>query len=335
METSPLITIKDLQKVIDQQTALEIEVLTVSPGEIAAVTGPVDSGKDILLELLTGKARPTLGEVRLAGVDPAGQREEFSERVGVQFAEENLYLRQSALSNLTFYSRLYRLPKTRVTEVLTQIGLADDADTPVAKLSSSLARRVALGRAILHKPQALILVEPFAKADDDTVALMKKIIRQQLKAGAAALIVAEDSAHLQEICNRVYRLEKGRVVEEYSPAEKREAAFPFMVPAKLEGKVALVNPAEIFFVTVQDDRTYLQTADEQLPTQFTLTELEQRLSRSGFFRAHRSYLVNLQHVKEVIPYTRDSYSLRLKDPGNTEIPLSKSAARELKELLGY
>jgi ABC-2 type transport system ATP-binding protein len=59
------------------------------------------------------------------------------------------------------------------------------------------------------------------------------------------------------------------------------------------------------------------------------------LARSGFFRAHRSYLVNLQHVKEVIPYTRNSFSLRLDDPQNTEIPLSKSAAGELRELLGY
>jgi ABC-2 type transport system ATP-binding protein len=63
--------------------------------------------------------------------------------------------------------------------------------------------------------------------------------------------------------------------------------------------------------------------------------MEERLSRSGFFRAHRGYLVNLQHVKEVIPFTRNSFSLRLNDPDNTEIPLSKSAASELSDLLGY
>ncbi|MBN2392497.1 MAG: LytTR family transcriptional regulator DNA-binding domain-containing protein, partial [Anaerolineae bacterium] len=54
-----------------------------------------------------------------------------------------------------------------------------------------------------------------------------------------------------------------------------------------------------------------------------------------FFRAHRSYLVNLQHVKEVIPYTRNSFSLILNNEAETEIPLSKSAAAELRELLGY
>jgi ABC-2 type transport system ATP-binding protein len=103
----------------------------------------------------------------------------------------------------------------------------------------------------------------------------------------------------------------------------------------MEDKIALVNPADILFVEAQDGRAFLKTAGERLPTQFTLSELEQRLSRSGFFRAHRSYLVNLQHVIEVIPYTRNSYSLRLDDPDDTTIPLSKSAAAELRELLGY
>ena len=108
-----------------------------------------------------------------------------------------------------------------------------------------------------------------------------------------------------------------------------------MVPARSNDKIVLVDPAEILYIFAQDDHTYLQTLDERLPTQFTLTELEKRLSLSGFFRAHRAYLVNLQQVKEVIPYTRDSFSLRLKDPVGTKVPLSKSAERELRELLGY
>ena len=108
-----------------------------------------------------------------------------------------------------------------------------------------------------------------------------------------------------------------------------------MIPARAEDKIILIDPAEILYAFAQEDRTYLQTLDERLPTQFTLAELEKRLSRSGFFRAHRAYLVNLQQVKEVIPYTRDSFSLRLKDAAETKIPLSKSAERELRELLEY
>jgi ABC-2 type transport system ATP-binding protein len=96
-----------------------------------------------------------------------------------------------------------------------------------------------------------------------------------------------------------------------------------------------VNPTDILYADVEGGRAFLQTAEGRLPTQFTLSELDQRLGRSGFFRAHRGYLVNLQHVKEVIPYTRNSFSLRLDDAAGTKIPLSKSAAAELRELLGY
>ena len=127
----------------------------------------------------------------------------------------------------------------------------------------------------------------------------------------------------------------GQIVDTFRPGEEQRADLPFMIPAKQEGKVDLVDPSDILFVMAQDDRAFLQTAEDLLPTQFTLAELEKRLSRSGFFRAHRSYLVNLQHVKEVIPFTRNSFSLRIKNAEGTLIPLSRSAAAELREILGY
>ena len=79
-----------------------------------------------------------------------------------------------------------------------------------------------------------------------------------------------------------------------------------MIP-NLQDKVALVNPVDILYAEADKGRAFLKTADARYPTQFTLTELEERLARSGFFRAHRGYLVNLQHIKEVITYTRNSF----------------------------
>jgi ABC-2 type transport system ATP-binding protein len=148
------------------------------------------------------------------------------------------------------------------------------------------------------------------------------------------MIFAHDAEYLEMLCDTVYRLDQGRIIDSFNPREQQRQR-PFMVPARGEEKIILIDPADILYVFAQDDRTYLQTSEEHLLTQFTLAELEKRLSRSGFFRAHRAYLVNLQQVKEVIPYTRDSFSLRLKDTAGTEIPLSKSAERELRELLGY
>ena len=148
-------------------------------------------------------------------------------------------------------------------------------------------------------------------------------------------ILTDDDRYLTSICNRIHTLAQGRLTASYNPDDERRLDMPFKIPARLEDKVALVNPSDIFFVVAEQSRTFLQTTEGRLPTQFTLTELEQRLSRSGFFRAHRAYLVNLQHVTEVIPYTRNSFSLRLGDGEGTKIPLSKSTAAELRELLGY
>lgn len=329
-----MIELTDLQKILDHGTAIDIPSLEVKAGEVAALVGPVDSGKDVLFQLLTGRIQPTAGSVRLAGVDPYHERGAFSRQVGVLFSDDNLYKRLSVLSNLQFYSRLHRLPKTRAAEVLEQIGLADHAHTSVEKLSPGLSKRLALGRALLANPKVLLLAEPFAGCEQVSITLIGQVVRRQAEAGVAALVFAQDIAGLEKFCETVYRLDQGRIVESYDPREEQRHR-PFMIPARSNDKIVLVDPAQILYVFAQDDRAYLQTVNERLLTQFTLAELEKRLSRSGFFRAHRAYLVNLQQVKEVIPYTRDSFSLRLKDSTETEIPLSKSAERELRELLGY
>ena len=330
-----MIQLKNLQKVINQKTVIDIDSLTVKAGEIAGLVGPVGSGKGTLFELLTGRSRPTMGEVRLGGIDPFIEKGPFSRKVGVLFSEDNLYQRLSARGNLRFYSRLRRIPISRTAEVLAQVGLADQADTIVGKLPSGLARRLALGRAILNDPEILLLVNPYAKCDDTSISLLGKLMRQLADNGATLLIIAEDSTNLTSLCDVVYRIDQGRIVEVYKPEKEQRSGLPFMIPARLEEGIALVNPADILYVEAQDNRTFLRTPDDYLPTQFTLTELEKRLARSGFFRAHRSFLVNLQHVKEVIPYTRDTYILKLRDLDGTNIPLSKSAARELRELLDY
>lgn len=329
-----MIELENLQKVIDRNLVIDIEALTVKAGEVVALVGPMGCGKAQLFELLIGKSRPTVGTLRLAGVDPS-DRHPFSRRVGVLFSEDNLYKRQSPRANLVFHCRLRGLPKARATEVLAQVGLADHANAKLDKLPPGLARRLAFGRAILHGPKVLLLAEPFAKCDEATIALLSRLIRQQAEDGVAVLILADDAANLAALCDTIHVLNQGRIVESYAPGEERQAALPFKIPARLEDKVVLVNPPDILYAIAESGRAFLQTPEGRLPTQFTLSELEERLSRSGFFRAHRGYLVNLQHVKEVIPYTRNSFSLKLDDTAGTKIPLSKAAASELRELLGY
>ena len=330
-----MIQLQGLQKVIQHNTVIDFEALTIKAGEIAALVGPAGSGKQALLELLLGSSQPTAGTIQLAGVNPHEDKNQLSHLLGVLFAEDSVYKYRSPRDNLVFFCRLRGLPKTRADEVLSQVGLADHARARVDKLPSGLARRLAFGLAILHQPRLLILVEPFARCDDATISLLSGLIRAHSDEGGAVLILAVDEGYLSPLCDTIYTLNKGRIVTSYQPQDEQSSTMPFKIPARLEGKVALLNPADILYADAAKGRAFLQTTDGRYPTQFTLGELEERLARSGFFRAHRSYLVNLQHVKEVIPYTRNSFSLRLNDAEGTKIPLSKSAAAELKELLGY
>jgi ABC-2 type transport system ATP-binding protein len=331
-----VIEISHLQKVIGQVTVVDIEALNVAAGEVAAIVGPAGSDRTTLLNLLIGRSRPTAGTVRVAGLDPVRDRVRLSQRLGILFAENALYERLSARANLLFHCRLRGLPPDRAEEALAQVGLADSGGVLARQLPPGLVRRLAFGRAILHRPVVLLLMEPFAGCDAASSALLVRLLHELAGEGTAVLILATETAGLTGLVRTEYALEQGRMVRTSSPQEDRPAQPPFRIPARLEeGKVVLLNPADIIYASTEGDRTCLHTGDERIPTHLTLAELEGRLARSGFFRAHRGYLVNLQRVKAVIPYTRDSFTLLLDDPAKTEIPLSKSSAHELRELLGY
>ncbi|NGY80208.1 LytTR family transcriptional regulator (plasmid) [Bacillus megaterium] len=106
------------------------------------------------------------------------------------------------------------------------------------------------------------------------------------------------------------------------------------IPAKVNEKIILFNPTEIEFIESNEGVANLHVNGEVFPCSYTLNELFNRLEAFGFFRCHRSYIVNLQKVREVITWTRNSYSLILDDHEKSSIPLSKGKLGELKEIIG-
>lgn len=329
-----MISIKHLQKISGGATALEVDALVVEPSEVCALVSPAGGGKELLFDLLIGRQQPSSGTIDLAGASPA-DHDAFSRNVGVLFSDDALYQNMSPLENLLLQCQLHGLPRTRAQEVLGWIGMADQAGAKFAALPSGLQRRVAFGRAALHQPQVLLLFEPFQRCDADTIVLLGRLVAGVAESGAAVLILADDAGHLAGLCDRIYTFRQGCLEEaDYGRMEPADPAA-FKIPVRLEDRVVLVNPADILYAEAESGRASLFTREGSLLTQFTLAELEERLERSGFFRAHRSYLVNLQHIKEVIPFTRNSFSIRLDDKKRTLVPLSKAAAAELREMLKY
>jgi ABC-2 type transport system ATP-binding protein len=330
-----MIQLRGVRKVAGQDTLVDVESFSVEGGQSAALIGPPGSGIETLLDLVIGRVQPTLGEVRIGGIDPFKDRAAFSGLAGVLLAEDGLYHSFSAEENLAFHCRLRGLPRSRARQVLAQVGLGDQAKTRAGQLSPGAQRRLAFGRAFLHSPGNLILVEPFLRCDETSMEMIAALLRQLAAGGAAVLIFAAESARLSGICDTLYAIQQGRLAEIEKQPSGETAGQPFKIPVKQEGKVMLLNPLDIWYAEADGDAACIHTLEGRLPTHYTLSELEERLARRGFFRAHRAYLVNLQHVKEVIPFTRSSFSLRLDDPAGTLIPLSKAAAAELRALLDY
>lgn len=107
--------------------------------------------------------------------------------------------------------------------------------------------------------------------------------------------------------------------------------------AEKKGKTVLVNPADLIYAYVEDGALYFKLADDNLLTKYTMKELEDKLgacSGKTFFRAHRSHLVNLDHVKEIVSYFNGALSLIVEDTNNTEIPVSRGQSKRLRDLLG-
>ncbi len=106
------------------------------------------------------------------------------------------------------------------------------------------------------------------------------------------------------------------------------------IPVEKRGKTILLSTQDIIFVDTKDDYTFIHTYDDNYITSFTLKELEGRLHDDAFFRAHRGFIVNLHEVKEIVPMFGGSFLLRVKDSGESEIPVSRRNARKLRSILG-
>lgn len=106
------------------------------------------------------------------------------------------------------------------------------------------------------------------------------------------------------------------------------------IPAKVGDKLILFDPTEIDYIESHEGVANLHVLQGIYACSMSLSDLEGRLKGFGFYRCHRSYLVNLQKVREVITWTRNSYSLILDDHSKSSIPLSKGKYDELKKIIG-
>jgi ABC-2 type transport system ATP-binding protein len=203
---------RELTRDYDGLRAVDRISFDVDPGEIFGFLGPNGAGKTTTIRILTGQLRPTSGSARVAGCDAVEERDALAPQIGVVFEHQNLYERLSARDNLVFSARLYGVPKTRVDEMLAQVGLAERARDRIKTYSNGMKQRLLIARALLHEPRVLFLDEPTRGLDPNVARDIRAIVAGLARQGVTVFLTTHYMEEADQLSNRVAIVDRGRVV---------------------------------------------------------------------------------------------------------------------------
>ncbi|MDV6379130.1 LytTR family transcriptional regulator DNA-binding domain-containing protein [Sporosarcina sp. GW1-11] len=317
--------------------------LSVNRGQSVAIYSSVNV-REQLIQLLLEDVRLSSGEVKI-GNDSYGENKQI---VGFLFLGSGLYERLSVEEMVAFTKKLYTSHES-VVEVIDTVQLGSKRKVKIRQLSYSERKRVQLACLLVQNPTYYVFEEADQNLDLESKRIFLAVLQTLKQKEKGALILTGNMESAITGADEVFRLddyglhsiqvhdipEDEPVADEtLASAESIQPVRFEKIPTKVNEKIVLFDPTEIDYIESNAGQTYLHIKGESFPANFTLSELEGRLLPFGFFRCHRSYIVNLQKVREVITWTRNSYSLVLEDTEKSTIPLSKTKMVELKEMLG-
>ncbi len=217
-----------LTKSFGPHTALAGVTLSIGAGEFVTLVGPNGAGKTTLLRILATLIRPTSGTVRIAGLDPAQAGPEVRRRIGFLSHRTLLYDDLTAEQNLRFYARLYGLSdaSARIDELLERVGLADRRHDLVRTFSRGMQQRLAVARAVLHRPSILLLDEPYTGLDPQATDALSALLGELAGEGCTILLTTHDLERGLAVGNRVVVLSRGRVAYDAPAADTDPVTFP-------------------------------------------------------------------------------------------------------------
>ena len=192
--------------------------LEVGEGQVFGLLGPNGSGKSTTIKIILGLLEATSGEVRVFGVP--SNRVEARRNVGYLPEAPYFYRYLSGRELVRFYARVCGVPKAalkaRVDEVIAWVGLSGAADRRVGTYSKGMLQRIGLAQALVHDPKLVVLDEPTAGVDPVGSAEMCELIRKLKQQGKTVLITSHLLAQIEDVCDRVAILDRGRLIVEGS-----------------------------------------------------------------------------------------------------------------------
>lgn len=223
---TPIITATNVCKKFGTQEVSKRISLELNPGEIYGLLGPNGAGKTTLIRMLATITQPDSGEILFNG---APLIPEHSQRMGYMPEERGLYKKMSVADQLLFFAQLRGMSqseaKTKVKYWLDRLGMLEWAKKKIEEISKGMAQKVQFVSCIMHKPELLILDEPFSGFDPVNADLIKELILELQSEGCSILFSTHRMDNVEDLCNRIGIIHQGEKVMDGSISEIKRSHF--------------------------------------------------------------------------------------------------------------
>lgn len=265
----PTIITRNLTKVYGKHAVVDKLDVELESGEIFGLLGPNGAGKTTTILMLLGLVEPTSGTIRVLGLDPSRNPIEVKRRVGYLPDAVGFYDRMTGHENLLFTADLNGLKrgqaKTRIAELLEEVGLQEAGSQPTGEYSRGMLQRLGIADALLKDPDILILDEPTTAIDPEGVAETLSLIRRLADDRGVTVLLSSHLLHqVQAICDRVAIFVRGKVVSMGAP---HELAASESGPETIEIGV----DTDIDLRASLDDHSVSEVRPARLPRRWILT----------------------------------------------------------------
>jgi ABC-2 type transport system ATP-binding protein len=218
--TSKVLSVGELRKAYGETVAVDSISFDVARGEIVGLLGPNGAGKTTTINMILGVLQPSSGTIQIEGEDLAARRSQALERTNFAAVYAPLPGNLTVYQNLRIFGLLYgvkNLPE-RIEALLNEFGLEAFRNVKCGVLSSGEQTRVGLAKAMLNRPQLLLLDEPTASLDPATARDIRTRIREFAAQGTAGVLwTSHNMYEVEDVCDRVLFLSHGKILLEGDP----------------------------------------------------------------------------------------------------------------------
>jgi ABC-2 type transport system ATP-binding protein len=212
----------------------------VAQGEIFGLLGPNGAGKTTTIGVITTRVKPTGGRVLVDGLDVTEDEVAVKLRLAIVPQRSNLDRSLSALENLTFHAAYFgfsrRARRERALELMERVGLEGREGDRVDQYSGGMAQRLMIARALMHRPQILILDEPTTGLDPQSRLFLWDTMRELREQGTTLILTTHDMAEADQLCDRIAIVDHGEVIALDTPRGLRS-----VLPSE-QGLEVVVSP---------------------------------------------------------------------------------------------